>query len=286
MTYPRPSLWLDHVCLNAPSLEAADDFLWEALGLALTLTPGLEGEHGRVLLDRTYIDVRTHAADSKPETPLELPAFLLGHADIATAVGLLTAAGIGTTTAPFLAIDGAWQDAVLEERTGVPPVLLTRRSEPPEMAAIWPPPLEEAHLGGILRLTGVQLVSPFVAETVMYLESIVQALAGPQFVPEQIILPPGDYAPADQAWQLRLPDGNRLLVLDPLRDGAARDILLSRGPGVAGIELGTERFTDTQLRLNRAGINYDTAFDDHGAQLRLSPPEAGGILITVRAIEG
>ena len=57
-------LVLDHVSVQAPAFDAAVEMLRDRLGLVTTPTPAAPLRHGRVYLDRSYLEVAAGADSS------------------------------------------------------------------------------------------------------------------------------------------------------------------------------------------------------------------------------
>lgn len=276
------TLWLDHASLTVPDFAEGADLLAERFGMWVARTPGHTDAHGRVMLDRGYIEL-SEGADDDGLPPLALPRFFLGHPDVPAAIALLREAGLAHAPAvTFHGHDGVWWDGVPEAPAGVPGPVLVQRISPLEIAADWPPARTDPQQGGYIRLAAVCLVTPYVADTVNFYTWLVTMLSGRASRAEAAKAPAGDYAPADQQWELWLPSGGRIVVFDPLRPGRARDLLLLRGPCIAGIELGSVRLLDTQTTFDKAGISYEVVYDARGPVLRVDPEATPGILLSVR----
>jgi hypothetical protein len=72
------SLALDHISLQAPRVDSAAPLLRDRFGLITTLTPAAPERHGRVYLDRSYLEVamtrRTTPAEAARDWPPPLTA--------------------------------------------------------------------------------------------------------------------------------------------------------------------------------------------------------------------
>jgi hypothetical protein len=121
-------LHLDHVSLLVPGDPSEACAGW-----------GLRWEHGRVLLDRRYLEVRRgdrlaaiglFLAGDDPHAPLGPPSLYEGA-------------------------DGTWEDRTLAVPDGSVTVAVVRRLTPPDVARDWPPPLAEPHPCGATTLDAV-----------------------------------------------------------------------------------------------------------------------------------
>jgi hypothetical protein len=276
------SIRLDHATLEVPDLVEAGDILWERFGLRVTPTPEDREGHARLFLDRTYLEVVPGAAEDE----LRLTGFYLFHPDVPTAVERLRAVGLASGPAvPYRGIDGVWWDGMLTAPEGVPAPLLVQRTHPADVAAAWPPPLRNRHPSGIERLLGVYLITPYVAQAVDFYERLVRTCAGVEHAqPAQQLKSGGHrWALADQQWEVTLPGGGRVIICDPLRPGRARELLVARGACVVGVELGTARLPDTELRLRTGAVGYYLEPDEHGLAAWIDPDATPGIALVIRA---
>jgi hypothetical protein len=147
------SLVLDHVSLQAPSVDAAVTLLHGRFGLVTTRTPAAPGRHGRVYLDRSYLEVAPGA-----EAPLAL--FFLRYDRLDHTLGALAGRGLRARAALYEGTDGVWEDVALDAETAAPLPFLTRRTTPAEAARDWPPPLAAPHPCGATALAAVHLRVP------------------------------------------------------------------------------------------------------------------------------
>jgi hypothetical protein len=147
----RPALVMDHASIAVPALPAAIDLLAQRYALELVPTVGAADRHGRIYLDRTYLEVSTGA-----ESRWEVTAFYLGFSDLERLRRQLSVAGLVHRHQVYEGVDGRWDDVEVEVAE-VPVPVLVRRTEPAELARNWPPPLERAHRCGATGLAEVHL---------------------------------------------------------------------------------------------------------------------------------
>jgi hypothetical protein len=146
-----PALVLDHASIAVPALPPAIDLLARRYALDLVPTVGAAHRHGRIYLDRTYLEVS--AAD---RSNWEVAAFFLGFSDLARLRRQLSLAGLAHHHQVYEGVDGRWDDVTIELADVSVPVLV-RRTEPVELARNWPPPLEAAHRCGATILAEVHV---------------------------------------------------------------------------------------------------------------------------------
>ena len=125
---------IDHVSVTS-SLDALDE-----LGFSLTPTKGSGGRHGRVMLDRTYLEVTLESEDSS----VFGRGWFLRPPDIQAAPARLRQHGIPATDPTlYEGHDGSWLDVEMDvpALARVLPTLTCRL----HVADCWPPPLREPH---------------------------------------------------------------------------------------------------------------------------------------------
>jgi glyoxalase-like protein len=164
-------LWLDHASVEVPELGTAIGHLERRLGLHATVSPQAADRHGRIYLDRTYLEV---AAGTAPATGWRVHLWFLRFDDLEALRAHLEDAGIEHRIGEYEGVDGTWDDVQI--RAGpVPLPILVRRTSPPEVAGDWPPTLARPHRCGARTLEAVHV-------TVGSLEAAVEAyraLLGP-----------------------------------------------------------------------------------------------------------
>jgi catechol 2,3-dioxygenase-like lactoylglutathione lyase family enzyme len=145
-------LWLDHVSIAVPELEAARAHLEARLGLVPTVTPNAPDRHSRVYLHRTYLEV---AADPTA-SGWRATHFFLRFSDPETLTTHLNSAGLSFRFDEYPGVDGRWDNVEIAPSGGPFPILV-RRTYPPEVAADWPPPLHRPQPGGARSLLAVHV---------------------------------------------------------------------------------------------------------------------------------
>jgi hypothetical protein len=160
---------LDHV-----SLLAAPGAI-EALGFRLTPPAA---DHGRVLLDCSYLEVTKETAAGTGA--VQARGWFLRCHDLGDAATRLRSAGIAVDALrPYEGRDGTWLDLSLCGRSPLPLPTLTRRTDLP--AGAWPPPLAGPHPNRAVRLTEVRLRAPDPELVAAALTSLGATAAGQSF---------------------------------------------------------------------------------------------------------
>ncbi|HZD17487.1 MAG TPA: hypothetical protein VE669_05045, partial [Actinomycetota bacterium] len=131
------------------------------LGLSVTVSPAASDRHGRIHLDRAYLEVSaapTGAAWDVTHVFLRFsdPEGLRLHLD---------RAGIAYRFDVYEGVDGRWDDVTLDA-AGVPVPILVRRTEPAEVARHWPPPLDLLHRCGATTLAEVHVPVPAIGPAI------------------------------------------------------------------------------------------------------------------------
>ena len=143
-------LWLDHASVQVPDLLAATEHLDRRLGLRVTVSPAAPERHGRVYLDRTYLEV----AGGSTELGWRAPMYSLRFEDPIALRAHLEAAGLGYRFGEYEGVDGTWDDVEIHADP-VPMPILIRRTRPRGVARSWPPALAEPHRCGARTLAEV-----------------------------------------------------------------------------------------------------------------------------------
>lgn len=151
----RVPLWLDHASLAVPDLHDAIAELEARFGLRTTVTAADPQRHGRIHLERSYLEVSSHEAVAD----WSLPLFFLRFADLEGLRRHLAATGLAYEVGVYRGVDGEWDDVAVDGGTTPLPILV-RRTHPPEIARSWPPPLAEPHPCGATSLEAVHLNVP------------------------------------------------------------------------------------------------------------------------------
>jgi hypothetical protein len=141
------------VSIEVPNFAAAVGRLDEELGLRVTVSPQAPGRHGRVYLDRAYLEVAGH-----PDIPTwVVSSFFLRFSDSkGLRAHLEGGARLRYRYGVYEGIDGRWDDVELDV-ADVPAPILVRRTEPADVARNWPPPLDKPHRCGAFTLAAVRL---------------------------------------------------------------------------------------------------------------------------------
>jgi hypothetical protein len=145
-------LRLDHASIEVPHLGDAVGSLDGRLGLEVTVSPQAPERHGRIYLDRAYLEVAAN-----PDVPAwNVTHFFLRFSDPNWLRGHLDGAGLGYHYQVYQGVDGHWDDIELDI-ADVPVPILVRRTEPAAVARDWPPPLEHPHRCGASALAAVRV---------------------------------------------------------------------------------------------------------------------------------
>ena len=149
----RPAnLHLDHVSVEVPNLPDAVSQFDERLGLRVTVSPSAPERHGRIHLDRAYLEV----ASRLDGLTWDVTHFFLRFSDAKRLRSHLEDAELGYRFRIYDGVDGRWDDVEIDV-TGVPMPILVRRTEPAEVARDWPPPLNHPHPCGAFTLASVHV---------------------------------------------------------------------------------------------------------------------------------
>lgn len=143
---------LDHASLEVPHLRDAVSRLDRLLGLQVTVSPQAPERHGRIYLDRAYLEVAAN-----PDVPAwDVTHFFLRFANPEWLRAHLDGAGLGYHYQVYRGVDGRWDDIELDI-ADVPVPILVRRTAPAVVARDWPPPLEHPHRCGASTLAAVHV---------------------------------------------------------------------------------------------------------------------------------
>ncbi len=218
-------LHLDHASVAVPELSAAVEHLDVRLGLRATVTAADPARHSRIYLDRSYVEVAAQAEMSGWHPT----HFFLRFEDEEALRAHLDECGVSGRFGVYEGVDGRWDDVEVEAPS-VPLPILTRRTDPLEVARRWPPPLTEPHRCGARTLAAVQIgVTEWEAAVDAY-----GRLLGPAVRP----------TPAG-----RTPDGRRRTRL-PLATGHLV-LVEAEAEGVDAIILGVASLAETVRVLGR-----------------------------------
>ena len=159
------SLVLDHVSVQAPAVDAAVAMLRDRLGLVTTLTPAAPHRHGRVYLDRSYLEVAAGAEVS-------LALFFLRFGQVEPTLAALEGRGLRALATLYEGLDGTWENIEIDAGMATPMPFLVRRITPTEVAEGWPPPLAAPHPCGAEALAAVHLRVPRLGPAVAIYERL------------------------------------------------------------------------------------------------------------------
>ena len=158
-------LLLDHASLDVSDLSEARPFLENRLGFNVALTPQAPLEHGRIFLDRGYVEVSQASQENDvPSKLLSLSAWrghFLRTADPAALISEARARGVELSEPSiYHGRDGDWDDIEIlrPDLAGLLPIIV-RRLTPRAIAADWPPKLLQPHPNGAETLQSVYLLA-------------------------------------------------------------------------------------------------------------------------------
>jgi catechol 2,3-dioxygenase-like lactoylglutathione lyase family enzyme len=150
-----PGFRLDHVSIGVPHLGDAADRFARQFGLEVTVSPAAPEHHGRIYLDRSYLEVAV-----RPDvTTWDVTGFFLGFTELAVLEAHLDGADLAYRYDVYQGVDGRWDDVWLDV-DDVPVPGLVRRTEPPEAARNWPPSLARAQRCGASTLAAFHVPVP------------------------------------------------------------------------------------------------------------------------------
>ena len=151
----RVPLWLDHASLAVPDLHDAVAELDARFGLRTTITAADPERHGRIHLERSYLEVTS----LEPVADWSLRRFFVRFADLEALRRHLVVTRLAYDIDVYRGVDGRWDD-VSVDGGAVPLPVLVRRTHPPEIARTWPPPIAQPHPCGATTLEAVYLTVP------------------------------------------------------------------------------------------------------------------------------
>ncbi len=122
---PDVELGLDHVSIEVPDFADAVGRLDEQLGLQVTVSPQAPERHGRVYLDRAYLEVAANLG----RRSWAVTSFFVRFSDPVGLRARLGGARLGYRCQVYEGVDGRWEDVELDV-AGVPVPILVRRTEP------------------------------------------------------------------------------------------------------------------------------------------------------------
>jgi hypothetical protein len=145
-------LRLDHVSVEVPDFADAVGKLDEGLGLRVAVSPQAPERHGRIYLDRAYLEVA-----ARPGNPAwAIGSFFLRFSNLDRLQAHLEGVRLGYRCQVYEGVDGRWEDVELDV-ADVPVPILVRRTEPAQAARDWPPPLDKPYRCGAFTLAAIHL---------------------------------------------------------------------------------------------------------------------------------
>ncbi len=251
-------LQLDHSSLNVSELAAAQSCLERQLGFRLSVTRTAPRSHGRIFLDRGYIEVAASA-----ELPRGLPraASLLSWGGyffrveaIEAFVEAASERGV-EVSAPsvYTGHDGEWLDVLIGHPTwrDLFPIIVQRIS-PPEIAADWPPPLRDEHPNGARTLASVYLMTETRNEAEGLLEGLSRLMG---LNARASVWRANAFLQATES-SIDLPGSRKVLIGTPSAEGKARAWLRRNGPGLFSVAFGTPDLGDVQGFLEKRAVPF------------------------------
>lgn len=249
-------LLLDHVSLAVADAPQA----WSRLhryGLQVTPTPTAAPRHGRLHLDRAYLEVseRGGAEPGRWTAPL----FFFRFEDRPQQMQVLAGRGLQARPRSYLGVDGEWEELEVDAPPEVRAPVLVRRVSPPELARSWPPRLEQAHRCGARTLERVYLACADLAAAAVFFERLLGAPSRP-----------GGVTPFGASSV----DVGPLSLVDPPTPGPAP--APSPGPpSVCGVALGTDSVEHTAQWLSERAVPLARAEQ----LVWVDPADSGGMVI-------
>jgi hypothetical protein len=142
------------------------------MGFMVAYTPGTEGEHARVLLDRVYVEL-------SPADAVAGRAWFVRPDDVHAAARLLRERGIDASDpATYAGRDGTWLDVELRLPLLAPVLpIVTRRSD--AVMGGWPPALQQPHPNGVRGIAWLALRTPVPDRLGRVLVALGAVAAGP-----------------------------------------------------------------------------------------------------------
>lgn len=274
---------LDHVTLTVEDYESSVPLLAGGLGFEVTTT-GRDARHGRVFLDRGYVEL----AGTPDPPPVPIPddrswrfsGFFLRSGRLEDHARLLREHGLpveGPTE--YRGQDGVWLDLAF----GAPlpePVspIFVERITPREVAADWPPALRHPHPNGSRTLKSVYLVTEQLETAFSFYRCLLAAETSSR--PEMTTV--SNHLFGTREIRLGLGGRQSIVLAEPASEnGPAGRWIESYGPGVFGAVFGTGSISAVARRLealhlahfrNDAGELWATLPDDRGARFGFVGP--------------
>jgi hypothetical protein len=264
-------LQLDHTSLEVDEISESRPLLEDRLGFRITLTPEAPGNHGRILLDRGYVEVsrsgQGHGVTGGRPPLSAWRGYFLRTADPSTLVSEARAHGVELSEPSiYHGRDGEWDDIEIR-RPGLEGLLplIVRRLTPDEVAADWPPKLAQRHPNGAETLQSVYVLAGDRSEASDLARVLSLLVTGKE--------PLQDWATNSLLRTMespqRFPDGTKIIIGYPEGTGIAADWLDHDGPGIYAAGFGTHDLERTEAFLRHNGPTTVLVPGDNSASLWL-----------------
>lgn len=258
-------LHLDHASLHVVDFSQALERLSARFGLVATRTPAAPDWHSRLFLDRSYVEVSARPGREAPPG-WSVPLFFLRYESLPSLLDHLRAAGLSPSLSEHAGVDGTWQDVELDAPEGEAAPILVRRTQPPELAADWPPPLGSPQPCGAFALAAVHLWVARLEPTLDFYRRLLAFEA----------LPAATVDGSFGGKRIELPLASGRLVLHPIGPSGAVS------PGVAGISLAVPSLSQAEQALKERGAAVRRASSGAAAELWIDSSETSGVRIGFR----
>src|SRR5262245_17995335 len=106
------SLVLDHASVQAPAVDVAVAMFRDRLGLFTTPTPAAPHRHGRIYLDRSYVEVAAGPVES-------LAYFFLRFDQLDPTLDALKERGLRARASLYEGVDGTWEEIEVDARMAI-----------------------------------------------------------------------------------------------------------------------------------------------------------------------
>lgn len=268
-------LHLDHASLDVSDLSQARPYLENKLGFNVTLTPQAPLEHGRIFLNRGYVEVSQAGQDdnvlSKIPSLSAWNGYFLRTADPAALVSDARALGVELSEpAIYHGRDGDWDDIEIL-RPGLEKLLpiIVRRLTPKKIAADWPPQLAQPHPNGAETLQSVYVLAGGRREASEVARILSLLLTGTEPLQEWIT----NSTLRTMESPLRFPDGKKIVIGYPEGAGRAAAWLERNDPGIFAAGFGTRDLERTKAYQRQNNPTTPVTPSNDPTSLWLGPSE-------------